>query len=197
VRDERAAARLRDVAWVREEPAQRRLVPMLPMRPATQGEQNTAWETPGAPLPEKKPVQSVGVRKSTVQVPVSSMAFYRRYTELLLRRYMQVSLRMGRVPSVLGNCMFRGKVSSYRVQSFEDAVIFVYDVERCIKKLEASDRELVARVALQEYTQAEAAELLGLSVRTVVRRYGEAVDQLTRMFLENELLEVGPLFDGQ
>lgn len=133
-------------------------------------------------------------KKGAMAVPVSSLAFYRRYTELLLRRYMQVSMRMGRVPSVLGNCMFRGRVSSYRVQSFEDAVIFVYDVERCMKKLSPEEKELIARVALQEYTQAEAAELTGQSLRTVVRKYGDALDTLTRIFLEKELLEVGSVF---
>ena len=132
-------------------------------------------------------------KKGTVQVPISSLAFYRRYTELLLRRYMQMSLRMGRVPSALGNCVFRGRVSSRELRSFEDAVIFVYDVERCLKTLDAEQMELVARVALQEYTQEEA----GQSVRSVVRKYGEALDQLTHIFLEKELLEVGPLYFGQ
>ena len=136
-------------------------------------------------------------QKATVTVPVSSVAFYRRYTELLLRRYMQVSMRMGRVPSVLGNCMFRGKVSSYRVQSFEDAVIFVYDVEKCLKQLNSEETELIARVALQEYTQTEAAELTGQSLRSVVRKYGEAIDRLTRIFLDKDLLEVGPLYGGK
>ena len=136
------------------------------------------------------------VISGAVTVPISSLAFYRRYTELLLRRYMQVSMRMGRVPSILGNCMFRGKVSSYRIHTFEDAVIFVYDIEKCLKQLNAEDTELVARIALQEYTQAEAAELTGQSLRSVVRKYGEAVDGLTKIFLEKDLLEVGPLYGG-
>lgn len=187
------AVRLSDVAWVRETPRAGR---MRAVEPAARVDQRRAWDAAGATPLGKKPVQSVAAREP-VQVPISSLGFYRRYTELLLRRYMQVSLRMGQVPSVLGHCMFRGKVSSYRVRSFEDAVIFVYDVERCIKKLDAGDRELVARIALQEYTQAETAELLGISVRTVVRRYGDAIDQLTRIFLDTELLEVGPLFAGQ
>lgn len=135
--------------------------------------------------------------KRTVQVPVSSLAFYRRYTELFLRRYMQVSMRMGKVPSVLGSCMFRGRVSSREMHSFEDAVIFVNDVERCLKQLCPEDMELIARIALQEYTQAEAADLTKQSLRTVVRKYGEAIDTLTRIFLEKDLLEVGPLFQGQ
>ena len=162
-----AAVRLQEVAWVRE-----------PMRPQVE------------PIDPTK-------KKGTVRVPASSLAFYRRYTELLLRRYMQVSLRMGRVPSALGNCVFRGRVSSRQVQSFEDAVIFVYDVERCMKQLNPEEKELIARIALQEYTQAEAAELTGQSLRTVVRKYGDAMDKLTGIFLEKELLEVGPLFERQ
>jgi predicted DNA-binding protein (UPF0251 family) len=149
----------------------------------------TTWHRQRAVDPTRK--------KGTVQVPISSLAFYRRYTELLLRRYMQMSLRMGRVPSALGNCVFRGRVSSREVRSFEDAVIFVYDVERCLKTLTAEQMELVARVALQEYTQEEAAERTGQSVRSVVRKYGDALDSLTAIFLEKELLEVGPLYSGQ
>ena len=131
------------------------------------------------------------VRKAeSAAVPLSSVAFYRKHTEALLRHYMYVSMHMGRVPSVLGNCMFRGKVSSYRVHSFEDAIIFVYDVEKCLKRLEPNARELVARIALQEYTQSEAAELTGQSLRSVVRKYAEAVDQLTGIFLDLKLLTI-------
>jgi len=92
--------------------------------------------------------------------------------------------------------MFRGKVSSYRIHTFEDAVIFVYDIEKCLKRLDAEEMELIARIALQEYTQAEAAELTGQSLRSVVRKYGEAVDGLTQAFLDKNLLEVGPLYGG-
>jgi hypothetical protein len=150
------------------------------------------------------PGQSNGARvvdptkkKGTVQVPLSSLAFYRRYTELLLRRYMQASLRMGRVPSVLGSCMFRGRVSHRPVESFEDAVLFVLDVERCMQKLSPDAKELVARIALQEYTQQETADMTHQGLRTVVRKYGEAIDTLTQIFLEKELMEVGPVFGGR
>lgn len=40
--------------------------------------------------------------------PLGGLAFYRRRTEILLRRYMSVSMKMGRVPSVMGNLEFRG-----------------------------------------------------------------------------------------
>jgi hypothetical protein len=121
-----------------------------------------------------------------------SLAFYRKRTEALLRRYMQASLDIGRSPSILGNCMFRGKASSSRVRSFEDRVIFVFDIEKCLKRLEPFSRELVGRIALQEYTQGETAELTGQSVRSIVRKYAEAIDTLTSLFLEFELMPDRP-----
>jgi DNA-directed RNA polymerase specialized sigma24 family protein len=52
------------------------------------------------------------------------------------------------------------------------------------------ERELVGRIALQEYTLMETAELTGMSIRTVVRRYSDALDRLTRVFLRLKLLQV-------
>ncbi len=120
--------------------------------------------------------------------PLGGLAFYRRRTEILLRRYMSVSMDMGRVPSVMGNLEFRGRRSSYRIRNFEDAVIFVIDVERCLKRLDGFSQELIARIALQEYTQAETAVLMKQGVRTVTRRYAEILDRLTSIFLERKLL---------
>ena len=120
---------------------------------------------------------------------IEGVAFYRKYTEGMLRRYLRLSMETGRVPSLLGREMFRGQVTSYRVNAFDDVVIFVHDVERCLGKLTEMQRSLVERIALQEYTQAEAAGLLGMSLRTVVRRYAETIDLLTSIFLEVGLFE--------
>jgi hypothetical protein len=117
-------------------------------------------------------------------------AFYRKYTEQQLRRYMRTSMEMGRTPSVLGNLMFRGKASHTGIRNFEDAVIFVHDVESCLKRIDNEGRDLVARIALQEYSQAEVAEAMGASVRTVMRRYAETLDRLTEILLEVELLQI-------
>jgi DNA-directed RNA polymerase specialized sigma24 family protein len=99
-------------------------------------------------------------------------------------------MQMGRSPSVLGNLVFRGKASHTGLRNFEDAVIFVHDVESCLKKLDRGGRDLIARIALQEYTQAEVAVMMGTSVRTIMRRYAETVDQLTEVLLEVDLLRV-------
>jgi hypothetical protein len=119
----------------------------------------------------------------------SGTAFYRKYTERLLRRYMRTALDIGRCPSVLGNVAFRGKSSYMRARSFEDAVIFVHDVETCLGKLDRSSRELIARITLQDYTQHEAAQMLSTSVRSVMRRYAEALDRLTEVLLAVDLLD--------
>ena len=120
--------------------------------------------------------------------PLGGLAFYRRRTEILLRRYMGVSMDMGRIPSVMRNLEYRGRGSSYRIRNFEDAIIFVIDVEKCLKSLDAFAQELVARIALQEYTQAETAELMNQGVRTVTRKYAEVLDRLTSLFLERAIL---------
>jgi Sigma-70, region 4 len=128
-------------------------------------------------------------KPATTQAPVE-LAFYRKYTEGMLRRYMYRSMEIGRVPSLLGDFSFRGRSSNRKAYTFEDSVIFVYDVERCLARLNRLERELVGRIALQEYTLAETAALTGMSVRTVVRRYSEALDRLTQVFLRLELLQV-------
>jgi hypothetical protein len=122
--------------------------------------------------------------------PAGGIAFYRRRTELLLRRYMLVSLQTGRIPSLIGNYVFRGKASSYRMHSFEDAVIFLFDIEKCLKKIDPLGRELIARIALQEYTQEETAELIGQSLSSVKRKYADVLDELSHIFLDLELLEI-------
>ena len=74
------------------------------------------------------------------------------------------------------------------MRTFEDAVIFVLDVETCLKRLSSLDRMLLSRIVLQEYTQAEAATLLGMSPRTVAYKFPQALDRLTELLLDADLL---------
>jgi hypothetical protein len=129
--------------------------------------------------------------ESVTSRPIETLAFYRKHTEALLRQYMQRSLELGKTPSILGNCMFRGKVSSRKLHNFEDTVIFVFDIEKCLKSLDKFSQEVVARVALQEYSQGETAAMTGQSLRSIVRKYAEAIDKLTEIFLDYELLNPG------
>ena len=125
---------------------------------------------------------------SSEAVPDLSFAFYRKHTEKMLRRYLYASMLVGRAPAILGEPIARGWASSRRVKTFEDAVIFVLDVERCLNKLGAMDRALLSRIALQEYTQAETADLLGYSVRAISYKYPMALDRLTKLLLGAGLL---------
>ena len=85
--------------------------------------------------------------------------------------------------------MFRAKITSYRVESFEDVVIFIHDIERCLEQLDSEQQRLIARIALEQYTLQEAAAMLGLPPRTAVRRYCRALDRLTRIFLTSRVIE--------
>jgi DNA-directed RNA polymerase specialized sigma24 family protein len=97
-------------------------------------------------------------------------------------------MQVGRAPNILGDPVGRGWVSSRPVRTFEDAVIFVLDVETCVNHLGSLDRQMLCRIVIQEYTQAEAATLLGMSVRAVAYKYPQAIDRLTEKLLEAGLL---------
>jgi hypothetical protein len=116
------------------------------------------------------------------------LAFYRKYTEGLLRRYMKMSMENGRVPSLLGRELFRTNVTHYKVRAFDDVVIFCHDVSQCLKQLDPGLRHLIRRIALEEYTQPETAAMLGIHFKTVAYRYADAIDKLTRLFLDRNLL---------
>ncbi|HLZ40319.1 MAG TPA: sigma factor-like helix-turn-helix DNA-binding protein [Candidatus Sulfotelmatobacter sp.] len=107
----------------------------------------------------------------------------------MLRRYMRYSMETGRLPSLLGREFFRSKVTSYTVVTFEDRVIFVHDMEKCLERLDEFSRAVLARIVLQEYGHEEAARLLGCRRMTVHRKLLEALDALSDILLELDLLE--------
>lgn len=106
----------------------------------------------------------------------------------MLRRYLYASMQVGRAPAVLADSVGRGWVSSRPVRTFEDAVIFVLDVETCLNKLGALDRQMLTRIVLQEYTHSEAACLIGMGVRTISYKFPQALDRLTHLLLDVGLL---------
>jgi hypothetical protein len=136
-----------------------------------------------------KPVRSVAVHATDSDLlPPISLAFYRKHTENMLRRYLYASMQVGRAPSILSDPVGRGWASSRPIRTFEDAVIFVLDVERCLDRLSLLDRQMLSRVVLQEYTQAEAATLLGMSPRAMSYKFPQALDRLTEKLLAAGLL---------
>jgi hypothetical protein len=127
--------------------------------------------------------------------PEPELAFYRKYTEAMLRRYLQMSMTSGRVPSLMGREMFRGNVTHCRTHSLEDVVIFCMDMEKKLARLQPMEQRLIARIALQHYSRGETAAMLGLSLRSTIWRYGQALDRLTALLLEARMLE--PMRDCQ
>jgi hypothetical protein len=136
----------------------------------------------GEPVVEEAP-------QAEAPKPALELAFYRKYTEALLRRYLRLSMQAGRVPSLMGREVFRGNVTHYRARGLEDVVIFCHDVERRLERLNKTDRELVNRIVLQRYTKEETAAMLGISLRSLIRYYDQAVDRMTEMLIDSCLLD--------
>jgi hypothetical protein len=114
---------------------------------------------------------------------------YRGRTIAMLRRYMRYSIETGRLPSLLGREFFRTQVTSYTVVTFEDRVIFVHDMERCLDRLDEFSRQLIARHILQEHDQAATGRLLHCTERTVRTYVPITLDLLSEILLEVGLLE--------
>jgi hypothetical protein len=108
---------------------------------------------------------------------------YRGRTVALLRRYMRLSLETGRLPSVIGREFFRAKITAYKATTFEDRVIFVHDVEKCLDRLAPFDQQIIARLILQEHDHEGTARLLNSARRTIERRLPDLLDELSEEFL--------------
>ncbi len=114
---------------------------------------------------------------------------YRGRTVAMLRRYMRYSIETGRLPSLLGREFFRAKVTTYTVVTFEDRVIFVHDMEKCLGRLDEFSRQLIARHILQEHDRWATAKLLHCNEKTVRRYTPIVLDLLSEILVEVGLLE--------
>jgi hypothetical protein len=138
-------------------------------------------------IPQEEPVSAP---KASPEPPPVCWAFYRKHTQNLLRRYLYASMQIGRTPDLLADSVERGWASSRTIKTFEDALIFVLDVEKCLKGLKLMDVQLIGRIVVQEYTHAETAALLGLSLRTVTTKLPQALDHLTKALVDSHLLSL-------
>ena len=126
------------------------------------------------------------LRGQTAQPPIgielaeSNLWFYRPRTTKLLRRYGRLSVEVGRLPSLLGKDIFRSRIAHHSAKNFEDAVIFVADMERVLDHLSDGDRRMLAMNILEDYTVEEVARLMQCSQRTVERQLFAALDHLSR-----------------
>jgi hypothetical protein len=128
-----------------------------------------------------------GERLSAVDESERARRIYRGRTVAMLRRYMRYSMETGRLPSILGREFFRAKVTSYTVVTFEDRVIFVLDMEKCLERLDEFSRQLIARHILQEHDRWTTARLLGCNEKTIRRL--TPLDVLAEILLDVGLME--------
>ena len=128
--------------------------------------------------------------KAPLPLPALEFSIYRDNCIALLRRYFCMSVEVGRLPSILGRECFTTRNEDYHTHSFEDTVLFVIDVERCLDRLYLFDKELIACIILQEYAEEEAVKILHCSLRTIERRLPHALDFLTETFLQNGMLNI-------
>ena len=89
---------------------------------------------------------------------------------------------------MLGGLEFKAKISSYPLKTFEDAVIFVFDIERCLGELGEYEYEVVARVVLRGETPVRAAYEMHCTSRSVYRVLPEALDKLSKKFVRRGIL---------
>jgi hypothetical protein len=73
--------------------------------------------------------------------------------------------------------------------TFEDRVIFVHDMEKCLGRLDDFSQQLLARNILQEHDQVATSKLLHCSERTVRNFVPIALDLLAEILLDVGLLE--------
>ena len=120
--------------------------------------------------------------------PKPELSVYRKRTIAILRRYLRLSLEVGRLPSLIGREFFRSQASYMRPHTFEDGVHFVIDVERCIAELHPFFQQLIAKVVMQEYSEEEAARMLHCGLRTVERCLPDALDELSELLLTRKII---------
>ena len=118
-------------------------------------------------------------------------------TMALLHRYFRMSLLVGRMPSLLGRDVFPSRMQGRTPQAFENTVVFVCDVDRCLEGLELLEQRLVAYCILEDHTEWDAARQFHRTQSDISRRLHHTLDLLHDTFcrlgllkpLEAELLE--------
>ena len=117
-------------------------------------------------------------------------SFERMRTMALLHRFCRTSLMVGRMPSLLGREIFpaRRPAGGRPSHAFENAVLFVCDVQRCLESLDPFDQRLIALCVLEDRSEWEAARCFHRNQTQISRRLGEVLDLLHETFCRLGLL---------
>jgi hypothetical protein len=110
----------------------------------------------------------------------------------LLVRFARTALLIGRMPSLLGREIFRSRMEHRPARAFEDSVLFVCDVERCLRQLELLDQRILAFCVLEGNSEWIAARRFHCSQAEISRRLGHSLDALHTTFCRIGLLASVP-----
>jgi hypothetical protein len=114
--------------------------------------------------------------------------FERSRTMALLHRFMRTALSVGRMPSLVGREIFRMRVQARPPSAFEDSVLFVCDIEKCLALLDPLDQRLIAFCVLENRSEWEASRQFHASQGFISRHLGLALDLLHTTFCQRNLL---------
>ncbi len=116
-------------------------------------------------------------------------SFERSQTMNLLLRFFRTALLLGRMPSLLGREIFRSRMDCKPARAFEDSVLFVCDVERCLRELEPLDQRILAFCILEDHSEWDAARRFHCHQGEVSRRLGRSLDALYETFCRIGLMK--------
>jgi len=114
--------------------------------------------------------------------------FERMRTLALLRRFFRAALQLGRLPSLMGRETLPSLTAAPAARVFENVVVFVCDVERCLEQLGSFDRRLLACCVFEDHTEWEAARRFHRAQSVISRRLGLLLDHLHAEFIRKGLL---------
>ena len=119
-------------------------------------------------------------------------SYERARTMALLHRFFRTALLVGRMPSLLGREIFRSRVESLPAATFENSVLFICDVELCLRQLHPFDQRLIAFCVLEDRSEWQAARWFRQSQGLISRRLGQVLDLLHETFCRIGLLRPLP-----
>jgi hypothetical protein len=118
--------------------------------------------------------------------------FERTRTMALLHRFLRTALSLGRMPSIFGREIFRTTLQARPPSAFEDSVLFVCDVEKCIAQLNPLEQRLIAYCILENRSEWEASRQFHASQGFISRHLAHALDLLHVTFCRRGLLPPMP-----
>jgi len=123
--------------------------------------------------------------------PRPEMLCFRGQTLAVLRNFFEISLQMGRLPSILAREFFRARISHHAIPSFEEQAVFVCDVKLCLARLSPEGRRLATLVGLYDLSRDEVARQLHCSRAWASERLAETLDGLAEGLLRAGILHEG------